>query len=201
MFGLQKIPLERHVPRQIRLERHVRLQQIPLERHVPRADPVSATCSAPADPARATCSRSSREKKEFGRSALDRARHVRLQPNPAAGSDGGHLPRDMFPGRETPVSATTFRAAVDREVGTSASRNPPTTHFAVSRGMTTPEIRDPPASSLEERHVPPWRQIRLAMSMRHVRLSADPGIERHVPRRTIWLGVMNELKARGVRAC
>ena len=56
MFASSRSPPERHVPRQVRLLRHVRLQPIPLERHVPRADPATATCWAPADPARATCS-------------------------------------------------------------------------------------------------------------------------------------------------
>ena len=52
----QPIPLQRHVPRQIPLLRHVRLHPIPLQRHVPRADPATATCSPPPDPATATCS-------------------------------------------------------------------------------------------------------------------------------------------------
>ena len=72
MFASSGSPPERHVPRQVRLQRHVRLQPIPLERRVPRADPATATCWAPAD----------RRQSDMFPGQIRLLRHVRLQPIP-----------------------------------------------------------------------------------------------------------------------
>ena len=161
MFRSSRSPPERHVPRQIRLQRHVRLQPIPLERHVPRQVRLLRHVRLQPIPLERHVVRQVRL-----------LRHVRLQPTPLE----RHVPR-ADPATATcwapagPARATCCpgRSGYCDMLGSSRPRQSDMSPGQIRLRRHVPIQPIPP-----ERHVP--RQIRL---LRHVGLQPTPP-ERHV---------------------